>query len=319
MRKPVHPLILPFASAAALLLAACGAAETPKTAGLAAPQPAGTLTPPSEAFKRHWYQGLAEVSSYDLEQARYGALRDAEAVLIFVTEDLSRSKQVKLDNPEAAGADRVPVLKLNLTKKFNTGVYPYSMMQSVFTPVELGQGPAALKATMTAQEWCGQVFSQINLRDGGYQAKGYSYFESEGDAEYSLGRHLLEDEIWTRIRIAPEQLPLGDITLVPALFYHRLKHTEHKPEAATATLQEEGEARVYRIAYKNSPRTLSIRFQAAFPHQILGWEESYPDGWGPGAAVLTTRAVLKKTMMLDYWTRNKPGDLPLRQELGLEF
>ncbi|MDX2282530.1 MAG: hypothetical protein NW241_00150 [Bacteroidia bacterium] len=312
-------LTLFAAAAAVFLLAACGSAEAPKTAALAAPAAADPVVPPSEAFKRYWYQGQAEVSSYDLEQARYGALRDAEAVLIFVTEDLSRSKQVKLDNPEAAGADRVPVLKLNLTKKFNTGIYPYSMMQSVFTPVELGRGPAALKATMTAQEWCGQVFSQINLGNEGYRARGYSYFESEGDAEYSLGKHLLEDEIWTRIRIAPDQLPLGDMTLVPALFYHRLKHTEHKPEAASATLQDEGEARVYRISYKNSPRTLSIRFQAAFPHQILGWEESYPDGWGPGAAVLTTRATLKKTMMLDYWTRNKPEDLPLRRELGLEF
>nr|MBC8451166.1 hypothetical protein [Planctomycetota bacterium] len=57
-------------------------------------------------------------------QARYGEVHAGQAVLIFVTEDLSRSKQVKLDSVAGAGDDRVPVLKLNLTKKFDTGVYP---------------------------------------------------------------------------------------------------------------------------------------------------------------------------------------------------
>lgn len=55
--------------------------------------------------------------------------------MIFVTEDLSKQKHVKLDDPQANEQDAQKVLKLNLTKKFVTGIYPYPMMLSVFTPV----------------------------------------------------------------------------------------------------------------------------------------------------------------------------------------
>jgi len=41
----------------------------------------------SQEFKDYWYAGKAEISSYKLEQARYGELRDGTAALIFVTED----------------------------------------------------------------------------------------------------------------------------------------------------------------------------------------------------------------------------------------
>ncbi len=58
-----------------------------------------------EQFGDYWYQGKAELTSYDLEQVRYGEKREGEAVLIFVTEDFSKSKQVKLDNPNQAGDD----------------------------------------------------------------------------------------------------------------------------------------------------------------------------------------------------------------------
>lgn len=132
-------------------------------------------------FNTHWYQGKAEITSYKLEQARYGEIHKGDAVLIFVTEDFSRSKQVKLDNPVQAGNDAVPVLKLNFTKKFNTGIYPYSMMLSVFTPVQIENYPRTLKATASSQEWCGHTFTQLNLRDNRYQAVLYSYFEDEGD------------------------------------------------------------------------------------------------------------------------------------------
>ncbi len=71
----------------------------------------------SKNFSDYWYQGKAEVSSYKLQQARYGALNEGSAVLIFVTEDFSKDKHVKLDNPAQAGDEAVKVMKLNLTKK----------------------------------------------------------------------------------------------------------------------------------------------------------------------------------------------------------
>ena len=67
-------------------------------------------TPNKSAFSfpianaaNYWYQGKAELSTYDVEQERYGEMRKAEQVNIFVTEDFSKSKQVKLDDAAAAG------------------------------------------------------------------------------------------------------------------------------------------------------------------------------------------------------------------------
>lgn len=104
-------------------------------------------------------------------------------MLIFVTEDFSNSKQVKLDNPEANMDDAVKVLKLNLVMKFNTGIYRYSIMESVFTPVYSGKHPDTLKLTSSSQEWCGNVFTQLNLDENSYNVRLFSYFESEGDKE----------------------------------------------------------------------------------------------------------------------------------------
>ena len=126
-------------------------------------------------FRDYWHAGKAELNAYDLNQSRYGEDRAGKAVLIFVTEDLYKKKQVKLDDP--SGRNKINVLKLNFTKKFITGIYPYSMMLSVFTPVNREREPSSIKATMSSQEWCGQVFTQVNLRGNRYIIKSHSYFE----------------------------------------------------------------------------------------------------------------------------------------------
>ncbi|MEL6251278.1 MAG: septum formation inhibitor Maf, partial [Bacteroidota bacterium] len=186
----------------------------------------------SENFNEYWYKGEAEISSYKLEQARYGEIHEGHAVLVYVTEDFSKIKQVKLDNAGSAGADRVPILKLNLTKKFNTGIYPYSIMQSIFTPVEVDKHPHSLKTTMSSQEWCGHVFAQLNNRKDHYELSSYSYFESEGDVHKQLEKVLLEDELWNKIRINPAELPIGKVKLIPSVIHSRLRHRALKTEEA---------------------------------------------------------------------------------------
>ena len=75
----------------------------------------------SDEFKTYWYTGEAEITSYQLEQARYGEIREGKAVLIFVTENFLPQIQVKADEENPSN---ISVLKLNATKKFNTGIYP---------------------------------------------------------------------------------------------------------------------------------------------------------------------------------------------------
>jgi hypothetical protein len=264
-------------------------------------------------FKKYWYTGKAEISSYSLTQSRYGEPRAGKAVLIFVTEDFSKSKQVKLDDPSAAANDKVSVLKLNLTKKFITGIYPYSMMESVFTPVDRKAYPHSFKTSMSAQEWCGHVYTQLNLRGNEFDVKLHSYFEKEGDATFSIRKSLLEDEIWNIIRLDPAALPTGNLELIPGLFFTRLSHLELKSEKAEAVLTKSGTTVSYSISIPAQNRTLIIQFEDQFPHKILGWKEKFVEH----DVLQETTASLDKTLITDYWTKNKNQFQYLRDSLNL--
>lgn len=47
-------------------------------------------------FNTHWYDGNAEVSSYELTQNRYGELRKGDAVLIYVTRTFQNQNRLNL-------------------------------------------------------------------------------------------------------------------------------------------------------------------------------------------------------------------------------
>ncbi|MCC2546629.1 hypothetical protein LJY25_09270 [Hymenobacter sp. BT175] len=305
-------------SAAALLLAGAQCSSAPAEA----PAKAAALP---DGFGAYWFQGKAELTSYDLEQGRYGELRKGEAVLVFVTEDLSRRKQVKLDDPaKAPPGDKVPVLKLNTSKKFLTGVYPYSIMTSSYTPLNQATDPRSLKVSTSVQEWCGHIFTQLNLRGKKYAVSQKSYFESEGDTETTIDATLLEDELWNRIRLNPAGLPRGKVQLVPGTVYSRLQHQPLQPVPAELSLSDAPVGRfgsmpasAYRIAYSGTEHEVVIYFQKAFPHVILGWEETYLDRIAAQPIRLTTRATRRKTIQLDYWRTHANADLRWRDSLGL--
>ncbi|MFC3122892.1 hypothetical protein [Agaribacter flavus] len=267
----------------------------------------------TEPYKSYWYSGQAELSSYRLKQARYGEIHEGTAVLVYVTEPVNPQTQIKADDYNAP--DNIPVLKLNTTRKFNTGLYPYSMMTSVFFPVE--SRDHALKITASTQEWCGQVFTQLNYREQ-FEISAYSYFESEGDFSVVLPANHLENEIWTKLRIDPSALPQGNIQMLPSFEYLRLRHQPVKAYAAKAKLDEKSEEYVYTLEYQDLDRKVSIRFERAFPHKVLAWEEQYTSGFGKDAKPMTTSATLINTINTDYWNKKRNVDRMMREQLGLE-
>ena len=273
------------------------------------------------SFGDYWYQGKAEITSYTLKQVRYGELHDGNAVLIFVTEDFSAQKQVKLDRPDEAGDDAVKVLKLNALRNFNTGVYPYTVMTSAFTPVDRDRYPRTLKITTSVQEWCGHAFVQLNRLDDQYYVQQYSYFESEGDLVKDLEDAIPEDELWATIRLNPDDLPTGEITMIPGSLYQRFEHTAWRTVKATAILMPDArqpDLMIYNLVYyPDLNRTLTIRFKRDFPHEIESWEEVEFASDGKTEELVTT-AVLNKRLMLDYWTKNSVVDVKLRGQLGLD-
>lgn len=258
-------------------------------------------------FKKYWYAGEAEISSYKLEQARYGEIREGTAVLIYVTEDFLPNIQVKADQQNA---NNIPILKLNATKNFNTGVYPYSIMQSTFYPISNNQH--ALKVSSSIQEWCGHVYTQLNNKDE-FKVTSHSYFEGEADESFSLEKTILENELWTKLRINPKSLPTGHLKIIPSFEYTRLKHKTIKAYQANATLTEN----TYSINYPELERTLTITFNPNFPHDIVSWEETFKSGFGNNAKVLTTKATKLKTIKSSYWQKKSIKDEVLRETLQI--
>ena len=268
---------------------------------------------PSENFNTYWYNGDAEITSYQLEQARYGEIHTGTAVMIFVTEPFNMNKQVKSDND---GKDVESVLKLNFTKKFTTGIYPYSMMTSTFLPLSDLNQPLE-KITSSVQEWCGQVYMQINRKNDKLDVNSYSYFESEGDQQLELHLNTLEDELWSKIRTNPDLLPIGKQQIIPSLFYLRLMHQPLMAYDAEITKTNEKELVKYAIHYPKLDRKLIIFYENNFPHSIIKWEETYQSGWGEKAANLTTKATKMKTLKIPYWQKNSKSNAALRDSLGL--
>lgn len=187
-------------------------------------------------------------------------------------------------------------------------------MNSSFYPVSDNQH--AIKLTASVQEWCGQVFSQLNNRDK-FEIKSFSYFESEGDQTITLDKTDLENEIWNKIRVNPKNLPIGNVKMVPSMEYLRLAHKQVKAYEAQAELNTEATLNTYKITYPDLERTLEISFSKSFPHTIENWSETYKSGFGPNAQTLTTRATKIKTLKRAYWQENKNSDVFLRDSLGL--
>ncbi len=265
-----------------------------------------------EQFSKYWFQGKAEINVYELVQSRYGEDRTGKAVMIFVTEDFSKKKQVKLDDPQSAGADARKVLKLNMTREFVTGVYPYHTMLSVFTPIY--DDLNAFKITSSVTEWCGQSYSQLNWKNSSYKAKLFSYFEKEGDQEISL-TGMAEDELFNLIRLNPDLVPMGDTELIPGLVFQRFAHIPLKAEDATISRRETGSNQSeIEVEYSEIGRKLIIRFNQFFPYEITSWQEIQTKADGKQEITSATRT---KMQLLDYWNKNEKVFEPLRRDLGL--
>lgn len=150
-------------------------------------------------FNDYWYQGKAEITSYTLKQSRYGEIYEGTAVNIYVTEDFLPEKQVKAD---AKSKSTIPVLKLNSIKKFVTGIYPYSLMTSTFSPINSNK--ETIKISFSSQEWCGNTFMQLNNREK-FEIDFHSYFENNSDRQLGLKKDILENELWNRLRLNPKK------------------------------------------------------------------------------------------------------------------
>lgn len=261
----------------------------------------------SEETKSYWYSGLAEITSYNLTQQRYGENRSGNAVLIYVTEDFDAKQLVKADQQQDAN---FPVLKLNSTKSFTTGIYPYHIMQSSFLPMEKNSFPA--KITTSIQEWCGQSFMMLENKEN-YEIQINSYFQKIGNDKFSLQKSASENALLNQLRLFPTQIDTTITSMLPSFEFLRLYNKEVKAYEVKLSQQKVNDSLISELIYPELRRNFTIYQEAFFPNSILGWEESLTIN----DTVYTTKANKLTTMRIDYWNKNQEKFSYLRDSLQL--
>ncbi len=262
----------------------------------------------SQEFKDYWYNGTAEISSYDINVARYGEMRAGTGVMIFVTEPFDNKDQIKADQTKESNR---PVLKLNATRDFYTGIYPYKIMSSTFLPLDKKDN--AIKIATSVQEWCGHTYMQLNQHKASYDVTLHSYFQSEGNKNFTIDNVLTENQIAAQLRINPKEMPTGDLKIIPSTEYLRLKHIAAKPYDAVAKLSEIPDGYLYSVKFTDLGRTIAFKTEKEFPFKILSWMDRYNDGTAP----MVSTGTLKKTINTAYWAKNSNQNAVLRDSLGL--
>lgn len=263
--------------------------------------------PPPEFWKQ-WGDGMAEVATYDLTMPRYGANRRGVAVAIFVTEPFSKSTRVKADPGKHPPSDQFPVMKLNLIKEFQTGIYDYSDMTSVFAALSGNRG--VTKISFSGQEWCGHVWQQFLFDDNAVRYTGHSYFDGEGDWSKTLelpAAGIAEDALfhWARGMTGPSLQP-GESRKVRMLMSAERSRFEHKPAAwinATLEHSKTPSANVYR-AVLDTGLTKTFHVETAGQRRIVEWKFSNGEA---GKLIASER--------LKYWELNKPGNEAILKKL----
>lgn len=271
----------------------------------------------AQDFSTHWHDGRAELDGYRLTVSRYGQERRGSAVMIFVTEPFSESKKVKVDDHTKNPEDTFDALKLNLVRDFQTGIYDYNTMVSVFVR---SADFEPVKVTFSSAEWCGHVYSELLFNGSGIQLQNNSYFEDESETRV-LPRPaglVSEDNLFILLRglrgdyLAPGQSKRVDY--LPGVLFSRLAHRRMDVTKAEISRREATErvavpagnfeALVYDV--RTGERTGVFHIEQAYPHRIVRWELA-PD----------VRGELTGSTRLKYWRLNGEGDEGHLKELGL--
>ncbi len=279
------------------------------------PPPAGAETD----FSSHWHDGLAELDGYRLTVSRYGAEREGRAVMIYVTEPFSEEKKVKVDNPSANRSDTFDALKLNLVRDFQTGIYDYNTMVSLFVRSD-DFSPA--KTTYSSAEWCGHIYEERLFGNGKILSTLSSYMENQsGEKRVKYpSKSITEDNLFILLRgLRGPFLLAGEkesFAFLPGTYAGHLMQSPFEWTTATIERRKKREeidvpagnfiVDVYDINIADG-RTGQFLVEEAYPHRIVRWE-LLPD----------VRGELTGSKRLAYWQLNDPGGRSYLADLGLE-
>lgn len=284
--------------------------------------------PDGGRFNAHWQDGKGELNGYRYSVTRYGKRRDGTAILIYVTEPMSESRRVKVDDPKKNPKDTFEALKVNFVREFQTGIYDYHTLASVFTRTH-DFSPA--KITFSSAEWCGHVYEEMIFHRHHIADRYQSYFDGESDLKRLTTREgaLTEEELLVRLRgLRGDWIRPGErktIPFLPSAFHRRMTHrslvwSEAKVERARGleTVRvPAGRFETGVVMVRTEQRVGRFWIESAYPHRIIRWEWTAAASGSGGRGEALDRGELTGSTRLAYWKLNGPEGERYRRELGL--
>ena len=255
-----------------------------------------------EAFAAYWLSGEAEVNRYSLQIASGDGSYSTEARLTYFIEKVPLHRH---SDTSQAPADSVPALRMH-------GLWPAAADSSspttstgVDTPIDFRRHPFTLYAAYRHQHLKDSSHAALQLREGGLHFMRKS-FSPEGLDEHVEKKPMsyTEEDLWTRMRLETQMLPLGQIDILPSLGHWSRSGNSLMAHKARAILlievgdqQSNAEHYIYRLEYLDIDRRLEWRCTSTFPYTLLEYREDAPFGKNdPGKLHMTLRDQSKQPL-----------------------
>jgi hypothetical protein len=194
------------------------------------------------------------------------------------------------------------MLKFNYVRRFQTGIYSYREMMSVF--FEQSELQFA-KMTFGSQEWCGQSFKELVNFDGNSSYHFNTYWDGQGRGSYDVSfpqEIFLYDALTVQLRMLEfEEGKSVEIPLLPGQISSKVQ----KPEISKATVNflktetisvTAGNFSCQLVEVVHSKGKDLFWFESNFPKRMIKWEGYNQDSYE-----------LLDSKNLAYWDLNKPG------------
>jgi hypothetical protein len=220
----------------------------------------------NKTFTDYWKNGKSETTKYDLKEDSISVGEGSLTFNIDYVEGINKT-------------DSIQVLHSDFTGKIQKENYDYSAMTSAYLPLNLTLRPHAMKVINSVQEPSGNSFLELSQIPKSYEIITKNTFKEKMKEHFISERKNLEDELWAKIRMNPNDLPTGDIEIIPSFAYWQSVRKSPNVYEAKAELKEYlgtefigKKLKTYTLDYPDLKRNLSIVFEGEFPFEIVGWK-----------------------------------------------
>jgi hypothetical protein len=220
----------------------------------------------NKTFINYWKNGKIEITKYDLKEDSISVGEGSLTFNIDYIEGINKT-------------DSIQVLHSDFTGKIHKENYDYSAMTSTYLPINLTLRPHAMKVINSVQEPTGNSFLELSQIPKSYEILSKNTFKEKTKEHFILERKNLEDELWAKIRMNPNDLPMGDIEIIPSFAYWQSVRKLPNIYEAKAELKDYigtefmgKKLKIYSLDYPDLKRNLSIVFERDFPFEIVGWK-----------------------------------------------